>query len=125
MVRSAEGASRTMRPQPGIHPSRRRFAAPQDEEIGRVMLRKPQFSTLYPVAFTIGCQKAVSSASSFLRSSGVEPTGLSPIASSFCFTSGLASAAETAALSLDANSVELPAGNHIPYQLSATRSMPL
>src|ERR1700754_5146271 len=32
MVRSAERASRTMRPQTGLHPSRRHFTAPQDEE---------------------------------------------------------------------------------------------
>src|SRR3954454_18502874 len=51
----------------------------------------PQFVILYPVAFTIGCQNAVLAASSFVRPSGVEPTGIRPIAASFSFTSGLAS----------------------------------
>src|SRR5438874_1448947 len=31
MVRRREAPSRTMRPQPGLHPSRRGYAAPQDE----------------------------------------------------------------------------------------------
>ena len=31
MVRSREAASRTMRPQTSLHPSRRAFRAPQDE----------------------------------------------------------------------------------------------
>src|SRR6478752_5517772 len=72
----------------------------------------PQFVILYPVAFTIGCQNAVLAASSFVRPSGVEPTGIRPIAASFSLTSGLASAVATASLSFFAKSDDAPAGRN-------------
>src|SRR4051812_37796563 len=87
--------------------------------------RRPQFSILYPVAFTIGCQNAVLAASSLVRPSALLPTGIRPIAVSFSFTSGLASAALAAAPSLLANSGELPAGNHKPDQAPVTKTVAL
>src|SRR3954453_11714886 len=83
-----------------------------------------QFVILYPVAFTIGAQKAELAASSRVKPSGVEPTGIRPIASNFSLASGLASVVAAASLTCLANAGEAPAGSHIPYQASATRSMP-
>src|ERR1041385_7454844 len=83
-----------------------------------------QFVILYPVALTIGCQNAVLAASSALRPSGVVPTGIRPIASSFSFTSGLASAAPAAALNWRANSGGVPAGRHSPTPPRAPNDPP-
>src|SRR6476619_1303056 len=49
---------------------------------------------------------------------------MSVTAFSFSLTSGFASTSAAAALSFFANSGELPAGSHMPYQPSATISTP-
>src|SRR5689334_21751892 len=91
---------------------------------GAIFVAADQFVILYPVAFTIGCQNAVSAARALVRSSGVEPTGISVTAFSFSLISGRLRISAAAVLSFFAKSSGEPAGSHMPYQPSATRSTP-